>query len=57
MKERNVKFQKDIELKQEKKVNSYLDKISREHYAVEKNQQEFKKIQMRQNLEHSLEMR
>ena len=34
-----------------------MDKISREHFQVEKHQQEFKKIQMRQNLEETLQLR
>ena len=54
---KNEAYVKQIELKQEKKVNSYLDKISREHYHIEKHQTEFKKVQMRNNLEESLQLR
>ena len=54
---KNEAYIKQIELKQEKKVNSYLDKISREHYNIEKHQTEYKKAQMRSNLEETLQMR
>ena len=54
---RKVAYAKDIELRQEKKVVAYLDKISKEHYQVEKHQQQYKKVQMRQNLEESLQLK
>ena len=38
-------------------MNSYLDKISREHFQVEQHQLQYKKIQMRQNLEETLQLK
>ena len=49
--------EKNLTLRQEQKMNSYLDKIHKEHFQVEQWQQNFKKQQMRENIVESLRNR
>ena len=49
--------EKNLSLRQEQKTNQYLDKIHREHFQVEQWQGNFKKQQMRENIQESLRMR
>ena len=48
---------KNVALRQEQKMNEFLDKIHREHFEIEKWQQNMKKTQMRENIQESLKMR
>ena len=49
--------EKNLELRQDQKMNYYLDKIHREHFQYEQWQNNFKKQQMRENVMESLRMR
>ena len=46
-----------MELRQDAKMREMLDKIHKEHYEVEKWQQNFKKQQARENVAESLRLR
>ena len=56
-KQKEVKNEKVVTLKEDQKMNSYLDKIHREHYSVEQWQKNHKKQQLMNNIVESLEMR
>ena len=49
--------EKNVELRQDAKMREMLDKIHKEHYEVEKWQQNFKKQQARDNVAESLRLR
>ena len=49
--------ERNITLRQDKRMNNYLEKISKEHVHVEQWQVNFKKQQMRENIHESLRLR
>ena len=54
---KEIKNEKAMSLREDQKMNSYLEKIHREHHSIEQWQNSHRKQQMLQNIKDSLAMR